>query len=184
MGRRAPLVRSRFLAFETRGLLVSNLLKIVGHSRAMALLLTRQTISSDEVCMPLLRLFFVMCNSAISVNPCALIRQTDTPPSPPPPPPCPSSSLFYHFRLLFVCATLQAVSLGLADIVAGEGESSVAAAVRVLCSDPTLDSNVIFGVKRAVTAATAMQEAKVFEGLWGQGAHLAAFATALRKNKC
>jgi hypothetical protein len=102
-----------------------------------------------------------------------------------PPPPPPLSILFFvlSFSSSF-CATLQALSLGLADIVAGVGESSVAAAVRVLCSDPTLDSNVIFGVKRAVTAATAMQEAKVFEGSWGQGAHLAAFATALRKNKC
>ncbi len=146
----------------------------------MALLLSRQNVSPDKVCMPLLSLF-VVSNPAISVNPCALVRQPVT--RPPPPTPLPILFLAPSLSTSFF-ATFQAVSLGLADIVAGEGESAVAAAIRILCPYPALDSNVIFGVKRAVTAATAMQEAKVFEGLWGQSAHLAAFATALRKNKC
>jgi hypothetical protein len=99
--------------------------------------------------------------------------------TPPPPLPHPSS-ICPHLSLFPI---VKAFSFGLADIVAREGESAAAAAVRILCPDPALHSNVIFGVKRAVTCETAMQETKVFEGLWGQDAHLAAFATALRKNK-
>jgi len=67
-------------------------------------------------------------------------------------------------------------------MLAAEGETAAAAALRHLCPSPPLHPRVIFGAKRAVRARNAGEETRVFEGLWGEGAHSAAFATAL-KNK-
>jgi len=93
------------------------------------------------------------------------------------------SALFYFPEPLFTNSLFlqQAFSFGLADMLAADGETAAAACLRLLRPNPPLDARVIFGAKRAVCAGSAAEETRVFEGLWGQGPHAAAFAAALKK---
>ena len=71
------------------------------------------------------------------------------------------------------------MAVGLADIVAQHGETAAAAAVSTL---RRVDPLVMIATKRAVDATTSAEETKIFEGLWGKGAHAAAFAAVLAKH--
>ncbi len=73
-----------------------------------------------------------------------------------------------------------ALSFGLADILAADGEAAAAAAIRLL---RPVDPLVMLATKRAVNALSAEEETGAFEGVWGKGAHMAAFAAVLSKNK-
>jgi hypothetical protein len=71
-------------------------------------------------------------------------------------------------------------------LLAADGEEAAEAAARLLRPGPphaALHPSVIFACKRAVRAATAAQEEKEFVGLWGSGAHAAAFEAVLSKKK-
>ena len=65
-------------------------------------------------------------------------------------------------------------------MLAADGESAAAAALRHL---RPIDPVVMIAAKRAVNAMTAVQETRVFEGVWGQVAHADSFAAVLRKSK-
>jgi hypothetical protein len=71
------------------------------------------------------------------------------------------------------------VAVGLADIVGERDETAAAAAVRALRH---VDPLVMVATKQAVDATTSAEETKAFQGLWGKGAHAAAFAAVLAKH--
>jgi hypothetical protein len=88
--------------------------------------------------------------------------------------------LFCHFCVCTSFQLKQALSIGLADMLAADGESAAAAALRHL---RPIDPRVMLAAKRAVNAMTTVQETRVFEGVWGKAAHAESFSAVLRKSK-